>query len=962
MGERLIEVWAAPLHQHPRILFGRDRELAETEAALAASASGTPRALLVGGDAGIGKTSLVAELSVRARNRGFAVLTGHCLDIETRVPLDPVREALRGAVTDRREETLPPVTRRLAPLLTVNVPPTLQTLSTLFDDMRLAVAELSREAPLVLVLEDLHWADRSTQEFALAVARTMRGPLLLVLTYRAESLTRDHPFRRVLVDLCRADGAVRLDLGPLDGSVMAALVREAGVEDPSAMRVIVDRSEGNPLYAEELLADRSDRVPGGLDDLLRARIDTLTPGTGALVRLASVNGSRIDPSLLARAADLTLPAVEDCLHEALDANVLTRTVDGLGFRHGLLREAAYEDLLPDQRARAHADTADALESLFAGQAGELSVAAQGQLAFHRYAAHQIPQAFTASVKAGLAARWYGVREAIDHFERALELWEQVPDPETLGGLPKPDLLRLLAGTAEAHGEFDRADRYIVAALDALEDDSDPLLASRVYATYGAHYQEFRDGFDQRKALEMAVAYAEGQPSQELAKALTALARWQYGRSPMTGIIDMLARAVDVAASADCPDERAEALWFLGMSRYFQGQCREGTDLMRKAVEVAESAGLIGFALEFQGELAYHLMDLGEIEEGYALAAQARDRALAAGLITAATFNGEQMVEALRNTGRLDDAERLLELLRAAGMQERRWQALQADQLFARGDLQGALLVDRQIIARSEQGVDEHIIDVVRQVDLFAALGLIAEILPIVDRHLEERLSTGAPLILATAARSGYAALAAAARSGVVAPEGLPGHASEALRQALGSMSEGWSSAVHAAHGLLAVAIARTLEGSPAVDEWRAAEHSAATHGDYVALRPRLGLATALLETGERDEARVLLLDLWQSARNMGAGLYEREAARLARRSRIPLPEEEHLPGPLTALTPREREVLDILATGATNRAIADKLFITEKTASVHVTNILAKLGVPNRGEAAALARKLASED
>ena len=121
---------------------------------------------------------------------------------------------------------------------------------------------------------------------------------------------------------------------------------------------------------------------------------------------------------------------------------------------------------------------------------------------------------------------------------------------------------------------------------------------------------------------------------------------------------------------------------------------------------------------------------------------------------------------------------------------------------------------------------------------------------------------------------------------------------------------------------------------------------------------RLNLATEMLVHGARDEGRELLVACWGTAHDMGARDIERRAVRLATRSRVPLPESARGHGPLSRLTPREREVLDLLATGATNKSIAETLFVTEKTASVHVSNLLAKLGVTNRGEAAALARQL----
>jgi DNA-binding CsgD family transcriptional regulator/tetratricopeptide (TPR) repeat protein len=962
MGKRLIGVWAAPMHQHPRILLGRDRELAETDAALAASASGRPRAFLVGGDAGIGKTSLVAELSGRARDRGFSVLTGHCLDIEAGVPLDPVCEALRGAVADRREETLPPVTRRLTPFLRGNAAPTEHARPTLFDDLRLAVAELTGEAPLVLVLEDMHWADRSTRDFALAQARTMQGPLLLVLTYRSEALTKHHPFRHALVEIGRSAGAQHLDLEPLDHAAISAIVRSrTGTEDPPLVEEVFARSEGNPLYAEELLASHGDGVPKHLEDLLLARIEALTPGARAMLRLASAHGSRIDPSLLALASGMATSDVDLCLREALEANVVTRTVGGLDFRHGLLREAAYGDLLPGERERAHVALADAVQAQFEPGDTQPSLEALGQLAYHRSAAGQPQQAFEAAVKAGVASRRYGAYEAIGYLERALELWDQVPDPETLGGIPKPDLLRLLADAAQGHGDLERADRYMAAALDALDRQSDPLLASRVYSTYADRYRQLPGRLDRKEALELAVTYAQGEPSEELAKALITRGLWNYTRAPYRPAVDLATQARDVAVAVGSPGEHTQALWLLGTSLFFLGHCGDGIGSLREAVEVASSAGLTGLELEMHAELAHRLIELGKTEEGIAVAKVGRTRANACGLPDAATFNGEQMAVALRNAGDLDAADRLLERLRLEGMHPFLWRAMRAEQLLARGDLASALPLERETIAGVGTDTVVYALGILRQVDLFSALGLVAEVLPLVDHYLADRVDIDSPLLLAIGARSALAALVAARTSGVTPPAGLSGRAADALQQVLGSMSQEWSTTIHAAHGLLAAAIAQNLQGSPAVSEWRAAEKSAVTHGNYFVLRPRLGLAGALLETGERDEARVLLLDLWQSARDMGAGQFEREAARIAHRNRIPLPEEEHLPRPLAVLTPREREVLDILATGATNRAIAERLFITEKTASVHVTNILAKLGVPNRGEAAALARELASE-
>ena len=287
----------------PRGLLGRTRELEETDLALARSASGMPQTLLVGGDAGIGKTSLVVAVSDQARDRGFRVVTGHCLDIDTGVPLGPVREALHEVVLGRSDATLPPVTRRLAPLLRGHQAPGEAMSTDVLGDIRSSLLELAHEGPLMLVVEDMHWADRSTQDAAVMLAHTMRGPFVLMLTYRTEDVTRQHPFRHSLAEIGRGPGTRRIELGPLDEySDRAGSSRTLpGAADRHLAISILDRSGGNPLFAEELLAGSDEGLPEYLNALLLARIDALTPDTRALIRLASVGGSRIQTTLLGQA-------------------------------------------------------------------------------------------------------------------------------------------------------------------------------------------------------------------------------------------------------------------------------------------------------------------------------------------------------------------------------------------------------------------------------------------------------------------------------------------------------------------------------------------------------------------------------------------------------------------------------------------------------------------------------------
>ena len=206
------------------------------------------------------------------------------------------------------------------------------------DDLAAAVLEAAAAGPVLLVLEDMHWADRSTQDFAAALSRTARGGLLLVLTFRSDELHRRHPFRKTLTEISRAAGSRRIDLGGLDRADIAGIVaaHTDGPPDPSLVDSVLARSEGNPLYAEELLAANQEGVPDHLSDLLLARIDALDEGPRALLRLASVNGTRLDTETLAELAGLDQAQMEGYLREALDANVLRQTAESLEFRHPLV--------------------------------------------------------------------------------------------------------------------------------------------------------------------------------------------------------------------------------------------------------------------------------------------------------------------------------------------------------------------------------------------------------------------------------------------------------------------------------------------------------------------------------------------------------------------------------------------------------------------------------------------------
>ena len=916
-------------------IFGREAELTEVDTALEAVAAGQPRALLIGGDAGIGKTTLASAVAARAADRGFTVLTGQCLDIDSGVSFAAAREALRPHLPAGAD-------------------------AAVLDDIRLAVCELAALGPVLLLLEDLHWADRSTQELTVALARTVTGPVLLVLTYRDDELTRRHPFRKAQLEIARGVGAHRIDLQPLDRSGMAELVRRVtGTDDAAQVGAVLARSEGNPLYAEELLAARDDRVPASLAGLLLSRVDTLTDGTRRLLRIASVNGLRIDPAALVTMSGASEGDVESALREALDANVLASRGEFLEFRHGLLQEAVYDDVLPGERARLHAALAAAIQAEAGDDADAVTL---GRLAHHWYVAHEHAEALAASVRAGAAARRFGTPEAAAHFDRVLELWDQVPAPASVAGVERADVLCWLSLLHKGENGEQRSLRLIRQALDELRPDSDPLLVSRVHASYADLCHALDDFIGQREAARIALEAAEGEPSEELAQALLATA-WMHGDSGAARRgVPLLERALEVSRSLDTPVRvEVETLYCLGATLFELGEITAGLARLEEAARVAEGQGLRALALQTDGERAFDLMMSGHLTQGVDVASRMRERAFALGLSAQAAFAGEQLVDEMRLAGRFDEADLLLEQVRSEGEPEWRWRCMRAEALLARGDLEPAAALERETVTLLQEvapsGDPFHF---VREVDLFAALGDTDAVLEAVTRFFGKTPDADSPMTLALCARGGYAALTHARAAGREIPAELVAECADRLARAEQLMTtEAWTD-LRGGELRIAAALARELAGEVSVEEWRAAEQSARPFGAYHVLRPQLGLAAALLGAGERDEGRSLVTEVWQSAREIGARWFEQEAVRVARRNRVTLPldTEQPLPGRLTALTPREREVLDVLASGATNREIAQRLFISEKTVSVHVTNLLSKLGVTNRGAAAALAREL----
>jgi predicted ATPase len=399
-------------------LVGRQAEFSRLRALLREAASGMPVVALVSGDAGVGKTRLVAELSAQAAEDGFAVLTGRCAELADTVPYLPLADALRAAAAGPLAcgpllDALAarPVLSRLLPDAGGGQPPGADTpglaQQQLFGAVLGMLSELAEANPVLLVLEDLHWADRSTRDLVTFLSRVLhRERLAIVVTYRTDDLHRRHPLRPVIAELTRLPSVTTVALGPLDASAMAEHLTalSGGQLDAAVLDSVITRAEGNAYYAEELLAAASTCVgelPARLADLLLARTERLSPAAQQVLRAAAVTGRRVDDELARQASGLAGPEYDEAVREAVAHQLLVPDGErGYTFRHALLREAIYGDLLPGERTRLHGRLAELLadERRLAEVPGTAA-----ELAHHSLASHDIPGALAASVAAGREA-------------------------------------------------------------------------------------------------------------------------------------------------------------------------------------------------------------------------------------------------------------------------------------------------------------------------------------------------------------------------------------------------------------------------------------------------------------------------------------------------------------------------------------------------------------------------------
>jgi DNA-binding CsgD family transcriptional regulator/tetratricopeptide (TPR) repeat protein len=985
------------------VLVGRATEMAALKAAFETVRQGGPAAALVGGEAGVGKTRLIGEFGAAARTAGARVLAGGCLELGADgLPFGPFTAMLRDLVREVGADDIlgmlpgrspaTPVLARLLPELagdravdgTASAPGSTgssggagsetsaqtsgEARARLFEEFLTLLERLAEQRPLVLVIEDAHWADRSSRDliaFLIGYQRALRN-VLIVVTFRSDELHRTHPLRPLLAELARIDWVERTELPRLSrGQAEELAAAVLGRSPDSALTdTLYERAEGNPLFTEELLAcPGCADIPDSLADLLQQAVRRLPEDTQEVLRVASAGSGSTSHTLLARVTGRTEYELTAAIRPAVTGNVLVTTADGYAFRHALIREAVHEDLLPGEHSQVHTRFALAID---ADPAFVCDGRADVEKAHHWYAAHNTTGALTSAWQASVrASRAVAHAERLVLLARVLELWDQVPDATERIGADHVRVLEEAAAAALDAGEHQRGLAFTESALAELDEDAAPIRVALLLSqrhTFGRDLGRPESLADLDRALRLVPEAVSKQARTQLL--LAAVRHGCHDGGPHFSA--WAKEALRLGREAGDRDAEAQALAAMAVIEAGPlGQAAPGSEpllLIAQARAIAEQAGAYQPVLKLVIYESHLLCGAGEYERAAVVAQQGIADAERHGLArTRGAFLAINLAEPLLYLGRWDEAaavaERALDLAPPSLTRVGLW-TLSGSIALARGDVATAArraAASRAVLSGVRYDDQENLPQALLDIELSLATEGPATAVALAAEALERYdLSASSPryvwpLLVIGAAAAGEA----------------PGDASTALLGRLRTLAEKLqvSGPVQRAWRLSYAAVdpqadADTAGAGDAVGRLAAADGAVAAWealGQPYPAAVALVRAAAIALSGPagREAATVRLRRAAPIAERLGARPLAEQIAGLARRAGGTGTGQERF-----GLTAREIEVLRLVTAGQSNREIAADLFISPKTASVHVSNILAKLDAATRTEAAARAHAL----
>ncbi len=989
------------------ILFGRTSELATLSRAIDAAQAGHGQVILLSGEAGVGKSRLVAEMEAYAVAHDVPVFKGHCYQEDVSAPYAPLIDLLHPFFARHAVASFPtdiePVARELLHVLPDIAPVLAEATSgttwepeqkkrRLFAFLAHFFTIQAARQPLLLVVEDLHWSDDASLEFFLYLARRSATlPIVVLLTYRNDE---QRPSLAWLAQLDRERLAYDMLLARLTRTDVDAMIRAIfNLDRPvraDFLHTIYALTDGNPFFVEEVLKslivagdiyqthagwDRKPvselRIPRSVQGAMQQRIAQLTPAAKHVLVLAAVAGRRFDFALLHDLLDHTEQDLLRLIKELIAAQlVVGESREEFSFRHALTRQAIYADLLPRERNVLHRRIAESIERRSA-DALDSHVA---DLAYHFFEAEAWAKAWEYCVRAGERAQaLYTPRAAIEQLTRAIHAARQ------LATTPPPVVYRSRAEAYEVLGDFERARADYERALQLARAaaarqaewetllDLGKLWASRDYAQAGVYFQD---------ALRLARTLDD--PS-TLAASLNRVGNWHLNIEQPREARQCHAEALRIVQALHDRRGVAETLDLLGMASYLGGDLTGGTAYYQRAVTLFR-----------------------ELDDRQGLASSLATLTLRGGAYQTST-----MIAASRDL--VEAASEGEEALRIARAME--WRAGEAFALIflgfcvgAHGDYTRALNLERDALVIAED--IEH-----RQwmTAAYCALGAVHLDLLVFEQaqqYLEQALALAHQIGSSHWVRcaSGYLASTYVSQRAYETAESLlnavlePTMAMQTLGQRLA-----WSAraelalaqddprlALQIVDALIASASPtdrRTVECIPRL--WRIrGEALVALAVSAGKVDDRLAEAEALFQAGLQTATSQAAWPLVWRIHVVLGNLYRRqhrlketEQACAAARSRIEslaatlldqslrttfvrgafalLPPTQRQSQrrvtrrPLAGLTLRECDVAAQIACGKTNREIADALVVSERTVETHVSNILGKLGLTSRRHIAA---------